>query len=100
MVAGKYTLGRGTMNHPQWRRLAVAGATAAVLLAAVPAPHAQITDQAQAQPATPYVVVMAADPAVAYDGGVPGLAPIAPDRGEKLNPDAPAVTEYVAHLEN
>ncbi|MGB0114804.1 MAG: S8 family serine peptidase [Ilumatobacteraceae bacterium] len=46
-----------------------------------------------------YVVVMAADPVVAYDGDEPGLAATAPDPGEKVAPEEPAVEAYVEHLE-
>lgn len=42
---------------------------------------------------------MAAEPAVAYDGGEPGLAATAPETGEKLEPAAPEVEAYVEHLE-
>ncbi|HEY8474272.1 MAG TPA: S8 family serine peptidase [Natronosporangium sp.] len=42
---------------------------------------------------------MQADPAIAYEGGVPGLAPARPDPGEKIDPSDPAVAEYVNHLQ-
>ncbi len=57
---------------------------------------------AQAQvdePVESYVVVMAADPAVAYEGAEPGLAPTKPGEGDKLDPAATAVEEYVEFLE-
>ncbi len=57
---------------------------------------------ASAQPEEPsesYVVLMAAEPVVAYAGGEPGLAATAPGAGEKVAPEDPAVAEYVEHLE-
>jgi subtilisin family serine protease len=89
------------MNPPLWRRLAVAGAAAALLLAAVPSAGAQAqTTNGGADPAAPYVVIMKENPVVAYDGGVPGLAPAKPDPGKKIDRTAPEVTQYVSHLEN
>jgi subtilisin family serine protease len=85
------------MKSPQWRRLGVGGAIAGLLLAAAPTAGAQAV---QPSPTAPYVVVMAADPAVAYDGGVPGFAPAAPAPGEKIDPAAPEVARYVNHLES
>jgi subtilisin family serine protease len=57
---------------------------------------------AAAQPdaaAESYVVIMAAEPAVAYEGDEPGLAATAPETGEKIEPEAPEVEAYVEHLE-
>ena len=57
---------------------------------------------AGAQPQAPvesYVVIMAAEPAVAYEGDQPGLAATAPDTGDKIEPAAPEVEAYVEHLE-
>lgn len=79
------------------RKLLVTLAVSPLVVAAAPAP-------ALAQPATdddpaPYVVLMAAEPAAAYQGGVPGLAATSPGPGEQLDPAAPEVQEYVEHLE-
>ena len=52
------------------------------------------------EPAASYVVLMAADPVVAYTGDEPGLAPTAPEGGEKIATDDPAVEQYVEHLES
>ena len=46
----------------------------------------------------PYVVILADDPVVAYEGDVPGLAATKPGRGQKVNPNSPAVQRYVEHL--
>ncbi|HJQ78206.1 MAG TPA: S8 family peptidase [Acidimicrobiia bacterium] len=47
----------------------------------------------------PYVVIMADDPVVAYQGDVPGIPATAPGPGEKVDPDSPAVRNYQRHLE-
>ncbi len=54
---------------------------------------------AQAPVADSYVVVMASDPVVAYEGGEPGLEATAPAEGETLDTEAPEVEEYVEFLE-
>ena len=57
---------------------------------------------AGAQPAEAtesFVVILAADPVVAYQGDEPGLAATAPAPGESISPDAPEVEAYVEHLE-
>lgn len=46
-----------------------------------------------------YIVQMRANPAIAYDGGLPGLAATKPQPGQKWNPLAEPVQEYIAHLE-
>ncbi len=45
-----------------------------------------------------YIVQLADQPVVAYTGGVPGLAATRPARGQKIDPNAPAVTRYKAYL--
>jgi hypothetical protein len=45
-----------------------------------------------------YLVRLAADPAVAYEGGVRGLAATKPAAGKKIDPTAGAVRRYAAHL--
>ena len=47
----------------------------------------------------PYVVILADDPVVAYEGDVPGLAATKPGRGEKVRPNSPAVLRYLEHLD-
>ena len=41
-----------------------------------------------------YIVTMAEDPAVTYDGGTAGIPATAPDSGEKLETTSQAVTDY------
>ncbi|MGH8945036.1 MAG: S8 family serine peptidase, partial [Acidimicrobiia bacterium] len=47
----------------------------------------------------PFVVILADDPVVAYEGDIPGLARTKPARGQKVNPDSPAVRAYRQHLD-
>ncbi len=48
--------------------------------------------------ATTYIVQLADDPAVAYEGGVAGLKATAPAKGQKINPNSNDVKKYVAYL--
>ena len=45
-----------------------------------------------------YIVQLAEMPVTAYDGGVPGLQATKPRKGQKINPNSPAVVNYLAHL--
>jgi hypothetical protein len=55
------------------------------------------SQKAHASAAT-YIVQMADDPAVAYEGGVAGIKGTAPAKGQKLNPNSNDVKKYVAYL--
>lgn len=46
-----------------------------------------------------YIVVMAADPAIAYEGGVEGLPATKPASGNKMNPNSALVKKYEKFLE-
>lgn len=46
-----------------------------------------------------FIVRMAADPVVAYDGGVQGIPATRPGKGQKINPNSNNVRRYVAHLQ-
>jgi subtilisin family serine protease len=46
-----------------------------------------------------YIVVMAADPAVAYEGGIKGLPATKPESGNKINPNSALVKKYEKFLE-
>lgn len=80
--------------------IAIAGLTVTALAStALPWWHdfteAPSADQSQ----TDYVSVIFEDPpAASYTGGVPGLKPTKPDRGEKLDPNDPDVVAYVDYL--
>jgi len=54
----------------------------------------------QAEPESSYVVLLAEDPVVAYEGDEPGLAATKIEEGEKLDASDPVVEEYVEHLED
>ena len=46
-----------------------------------------------------YIVVMAADPIIAYEGNVAGYAATKPGKGEKINPNSAHVRKYEKFLE-
>lgn len=71
-----------------------------VAFAAAATPRRDFTETpVTAQMSNEYVVVTLKDPpAASYTGGIPGLEPTKPGRGEKLNPANPAVQAYVDHL--
>src|SRR5690606_11352033 len=79
------------------RKLLVTLTAPPLVLAAVPA--AALAQPAADSELAPFVVLMAAEPAAAYEGGVPGLAATSPGPGEQLDPSAPEVQESVEHLE-
>lgn len=58
------------------------------------------TDQARtkARKKGTYLIQMALDPVVTYDGGVKGLKPTRPHKGSKMNPAAQEVEDYAEHL--
>jgi hypothetical protein len=45
-----------------------------------------------------YIVQLAEDPVVAYRGGIKGLAATRPAKGQKIDPNSPAVIRYMAFL--
>ena len=45
-----------------------------------------------------YIVQMIENPVVAYEGGVAGLKATKPSKGNKIDPNSPAVQEYVGYL--
>jgi subtilisin family serine protease len=47
----------------------------------------------------PYVVMLADDPVVAYEGDIAGLPATKPDKGKKVNPNSAAVKKYQDHLD-
>jgi subtilisin family serine protease len=46
-----------------------------------------------------YIVRLKEAPAVAYDGGIPGLKPTRPAKGKKIDPESQPVMDYVAYLQ-
>jgi subtilisin family serine protease len=65
----------------------------AVVLLAVSAASAQ-----DASSQATYIVQMLDEPAVAYDGGISGLAATKPAKGQKIDPNSANVKKYVAYL--
>jgi hypothetical protein len=47
-----------------------------------------------------YVVIMAADPAIAYEGDISGLPATKPAKGTKINPNSARVKKYQKFLKN
>jgi subtilisin family serine protease len=47
-----------------------------------------------------YIVRLREKPAVAYDGDVAGLKATRPGKGKKIDPEAPAVIDYVSYLQS
>lgn len=56
--------------------------------------------QVQESPNGVYIVQMLNDPVVAYNGGINGLRPTKPAKGNKINPNSPAVVAYVRYLDS
>lgn len=81
--------------HRRAIAMAAASATAVGMLAAM-APASAAPDEGAEKP---YVVLMAAEPVLGYDGGVKGIPATKPAEGTKINPAATNVKKYRAHLE-
>ena len=47
---------------------------------------------------TAYIVQLDEMPVTAYEGGIQGLAATKPKKGQKIDPNSPAVINYMAHL--
>ena len=72
-----------------------------VMPAAADGPDFQVPDSAVVKgKSTAYIVQMAGDPVVTYDGGIPGLQATKPEKGKKINPNSAKVTKYVDFLDN
>ncbi|HSI54298.1 MAG TPA: S8 family serine peptidase, partial [Ramlibacter sp.] len=52
----------------------------------------------QAKSNNVYVVQLADNPVTAYAGGIKGLQATKPKKGQKIDPNSPAVVNYMAHL--
>ncbi|MEW2505986.1 S8 family serine peptidase [Amycolatopsis sp. NPDC047767] len=79
------------------RRWLPAAVAVAVVASAV-TPVAAAAEPGTAAARQTYIVQMALDPVVAYDGGVAGLPPTKPARGRKVNPRSAQVAEYADHV--
>jgi subtilisin family serine protease len=84
----------GLQALPAWAALSALLAMSAGAHAAGPVPgkaKGKTTHNA-------YIVQFAEMPVSAYDGGIRGLQATKPKKGQKLDPNAPAVVNYMAHL--
>jgi hypothetical protein len=63
-------------------------------------PDAVIAQIAAQKEVTTYIVRMAGEPVVAYDGGIAGLKATKPAKGKKINPNSSGVSKYVDYLGN
>jgi subtilisin family serine protease len=66
----------------------------------VAAPGAETKGEAKKFTNKLYIVRMAELPVVAYDGGIKGLKATKPQRGQKIDPNSPAVVQYKSFLES
>ncbi|MCR8670385.1 S8 family peptidase [Agrococcus sp. HG114] len=87
-------------------RRTVAVGTALALGASAAVLSATTANAAAAPGSTPafedgrYIVVLAEDALATYDGGITGLAPTAPQRGQDLDVSSPAARAYASHLQD
>ncbi|MGH3355894.1 MAG: S8 family serine peptidase [Nocardioidaceae bacterium] len=82
------------------RRITVLVGALAVVLAGATVPASSSSGPAQQRASVGrFVVLMAADPVVSYDGGVRGLRATSPGPRGEIRRRAPAVRSYVGHLE-
>lgn len=79
-------------------KVTVLAGTAAVVLATAAVPAGSSATQHSATASGRYVVLLAADPVAAYDGGVQGLRATSPDAGERVRRGSAKVQEYVDYL--
>ncbi len=86
----------GGGGSPTERPLAVSSAEA-VADAAGQEEAAPVT-QAKAGYGSHYIVEMAGAPVIAYDGSIKGYAATKPGKNQKINPESPQVTSYMAYL--
>jgi len=63
-------------------------------------PQATVNQIAEEKATATYIVRMADDPVVAFEGGIAGLKATKPKAGQKINPESSKVEKYVAHLSN
>ena len=79
--------------------LALAGGALAGASATGGLPQHDYTEAPASQTQSDYYVVVFKDPpAASYTGGIKGLKPTKPERGQKLNPRAQEVRAYAEHL--
>ena len=71
---------------------------AASLTDGLSVPRAEANQIAEQKEKAIYIVRMADDPVVAYDGGIAGLKATKPKQGKKIDPNSSRVSKYVDYL--
>jgi hypothetical protein len=79
--------------------VALAGGFASIAPAAM-ADELQAEGSGQGKKNGLYIVRMAENPVVAYDGGIAGYQATKPRKGTKINPNDPKVVRYAAYLDS
>ena len=93
------------MRKKSWLTLLSTAAISAVAALSVPtstvvaAPSADSKAAAKKFTNNAYIVRLAEQPVVAYDGNIKGYAATKPRKGQKIDPDSPQVTRYKDYLE-
>jgi subtilisin family serine protease len=80
--------------------LTVIAALSVPVTAVVAAPSAESNSEAKKFTNNLYIVRLAEQPVVAYDGSIKGYAATRPRRGDKIDPNSPQVTNYRSHLDS
>ena len=86
------------MKRSRVSRWWLPAAVAAAVTAQVVVPGVAAAADPAAGPAKTYIVQMALDPVVAYDGGVAGMPATRPGHGKKVDPRSANVTRYADHV--
>jgi subtilisin family serine protease len=91
-------------NKSRWITLLSTAVLTVATAVSVPQSDAVAAPGKTARPSTDgrmvYIVRLAERPVVAYTGGIPGLKATRPRKGEKIDPNDPAVVNYKAFLES
>ncbi|GAA3530597.1 hypothetical protein GCM10022419_007010 [Nonomuraea rosea] len=80
------------------KRLSMTAALTGLMLTSVAWPGAPASADPAPEEQKTYIVQMALDPVVTYEGDVAGLTETKPKRGEKIDPRSAEVTKYVDHV--
>jgi subtilisin family serine protease len=90
------------MRHKFFRLLTLVAVLAVAFSAAIPAAAQPAADPEKGAVQESfngvYIVQMVDEPVVAYEGGTQGLKATAPKNGQKIDPNSPAVVNYVTYL--
>ena len=92
------------MNKKRIRFLVFAAVLVVVFAIALPAaadkPSYELAGQVEESPNGVYIVQMIDMPVVAYEGDIKGYKATKPAKGEKINPNHPAVVKYAEYLDS